>query len=77
MNEKNVDYLVQEMDYLIKWATAYEEGNPIENDRVYDAQVRVLQRLRVETPDKWALAVQQRPLFEDNAWTYTGLFIHG
>lgn len=66
-----------DMRLLIEWAKAYEEGEPIESDSVYDAQVRKLIRDEKEFPRDWEGAERNYPEFKDGSWKYTGSFYHG
>ena len=38
------------MKSLVKWAKAYEEGNALVDDGVYDAAVEILKGLEVSNP---------------------------
>lgn len=85
----NYDYIFQkkqptiqskietEMDHLITWAKAYEEGDPMESDSAYDAQVRYLTTLKDTHQLAWKEALEAFPEFKDGSWAYTGSFYHG
>lgn len=65
-----------EMQCLLDWAKAYEEGVSEVEDSVYDAQVRLLQRLEKEHPRDFESCYFAYPMFKDGSWKYTGSFYH-
>ena len=66
-----------EMQHLVRWAKAYEEGVPIESDVAYDAQIRYLTALKKRHSSEWEEALVSYPVFKDGSWAYTGSFYHG
>lgn len=68
--------IMREMQTLKDWAKAYEEGQPVEDDSVYDMQVRLLQKYEEEHPNDFAAAMRTHPEFVDGSWKYTGGFIY-
>ncbi len=66
--------IIDNQGTLIKWATAYEQGEQIVTDDIYDMQVRLLQRLKAENNTLWDEI--DKPEFRSGSWEYTGMFIH-
>lgn len=67
-------YIPLDQQQLIDMARAYEAGDTLVPDRIYDMMVRYLQRQQLMFPLIWDTV--SLPQFEDNAWTYTGSFYH-
>ena len=63
----------KEQFYLYVWAVAYESLEPIVEDKIYDMQVRYLERQQLMFPEVWEQCSME--CFRDGSWKYTGMFI--
>jgi hypothetical protein len=66
-----VDFIHQQ-NLLINWAKAYEEGEPMVSDKLYDMSVKMLIGHIGNNPEEWKEQIM--PEFEDGSWQYTGSF---
>lgn len=57
---------------VIEWAIAYEDGQGIVSDVVYDSMIGNLQYYKKNFPELWDEI--DHPLFRNDMWTYTGSF---
>ncbi len=68
-------YIHNDQLQLIEWAKAYENGESLVSDLVYDSIVSMMQNSRRMLPELWDAL--DHPAYRDSAWTYTGSFYHG
>lgn len=61
-----------QQDRLITFARAYEEGEPIVSDAIYDGLIRMLQNTKAMFEEEWDEI--DREEFRDGSWQFTGLF---
>lgn len=62
------------MTELVKWAKAYEAGQEIVSDVIYDGTVADLIKFRDEFPAHFDMLLEKHHLFRDGTWTMTGNF---
>lgn len=58
---------------VVNWAKAYEEGEGLVSDIMYDNMVGNLQYYKKHFPEIWEKI--DHPLFRTDMWEYTGSFI--
>jgi len=64
--------MIFSQEFILKCAKAYELGEPILEDNVYDMCIRKLQRDIEADPKLWEELCT--PEFKDGSWQYTGMF---
>lgn len=64
--------MIEDQEFILRCAKAYERGEQVVEDKVYDMCVRRLQRSVEANPKLWEEVCM--PQFKDGSWQYTGMF---
>lgn len=62
------------MNKLVSWAMAYEAGDELVNNTIYDGTVAALKDFMEEFPSHFAMLLDKHSQFRDGRWLMTGNF---